>query len=77
VAASEGVDDRVNVSLRTGSRRLELTVGPLQPGSVDRIRRDAASPAGPSPLTALSDELEGDRQPDDNEMLRLVMLDRR
>jgi serine/threonine-protein kinase RsbW len=77
VAASEGVDDRVNVSLRTGSRRLELSVGPLQPGSVDRIQRDAALPAGPSPLTALSDELEGDQQPGDGEVLRLVMLDRR
>lgn len=77
LAASERVEDRVAVSLRTDSRRLEFSVGPLQPGSVERIQREAARPAGPSPLTALSDELEGDMQPDDAEVLRLVMLDRR
>jgi serine/threonine-protein kinase RsbW len=67
--------ERIGFALEAGPRRLEITIGPFQPGSAESLRGVGA--AGPrSPLVLLSDELEASTD-DQGETLHVVMIDRR
>ena len=71
------VDGRLSFALATGAKRLELTVGPLRPGSGTRLRSVPREHGRPSPLELLSDELGTQAVNGESELLRLVMLDTR
>lgn len=66
---------RIGFGISTGSRRLELTIGPFRPGASSQLTGAAQSEVG-SALRRLSDELYIDRENGD-EALRVVMLDSR
>ena len=69
--------DRIAFAIAAGSKRLELTVGPLRPGSADRIARGPRAHGQPSPLELLSDELSTTVVNGLGELMRVVMLDQR
>jgi serine/threonine-protein kinase RsbW len=50
-------DDRVDVSVESGERRIELTVGPLQPGGGESLLADAAVPGVGNVVERLTDEV--------------------
>jgi anti-sigma regulatory factor (Ser/Thr protein kinase) len=69
--------DRVAFAIRAGGRRLELLVGPLRPGSGEKIRQQERGSGRRSPLGMLSDELDVEQVGGTGEMLRVVMIDHR
>ncbi len=76
-AEASASDQRLSFALRAGTRRLELVVGPLRPGSGERILQEAGAEGRRSPLELLSDELEVQPMADGRELLRVVMIDHR
>jgi anti-sigma regulatory factor (Ser/Thr protein kinase) len=76
-AADAATGNRIAFAIRSGGRRLELTVGPLRPGSGERICREAQDEASRSPLGMLSDELAVDPRGGDGDLLRVVVIDHR
>jgi serine/threonine-protein kinase RsbW len=74
-AASAAAGSRIGARLRTAERRLELTVGPFQPGT-GRLLRAEGSQRPASPLVLLSDEVSVEHQ-SDHELLRVVVIDHR
>jgi serine/threonine-protein kinase RsbW len=68
---------RLSFALVAGAKRLEVTVGPLRPGSGTRLRSVPSEPSQPSPLKLLSDELLTHPANGEGELLQVVMLDRR
>jgi serine/threonine-protein kinase RsbW len=73
-AARAAQGDRIAFSLVTGTRRLDLTVGPFEPGTGSRLREERPVRDVGSPLLLLSDEVEI-RQTDGEELLHVVMTD--
>jgi len=65
---------RIAFAVRAQSTRLELTVGPFQPGSIIELRDQASEHGVGSALALLTDELEVHRE-DDAELLHVVMID--
>lgn len=74
-AARAATGARISFGISTETRRLELTVGPFQPGASSRLTTPDENDVGAA-LRLLSDELHIEGQ-DDGDALRLVMLDRR
>ena len=75
-AARAASGDRIGFCLATGTRRLELTIGPFRAGSGSQLRADRPVRDVGSPLLMLSDEVE--INPDDgHEVLHVVMTDER
>jgi serine/threonine-protein kinase RsbW len=68
---------RLSFALVAGAKRLEVTVGPLRPGSGTRLRSVGHEAQQPSPLKLLSDELLTQPADGEGELLQVVMLDRR
>jgi serine/threonine-protein kinase RsbW len=68
--------ERIGFAISAGGRRLELLVGPFQPGSGTDLHTDAPPGAPRSPLAMLGDELDLITIAE-VELLRLVMTDRR
>jgi serine/threonine-protein kinase RsbW len=66
---------RLGFGLRTDTRRLELTIGPLRPGASAELTGATSDDVG-SALRLLSDELDV-RRDHDAEILHIVMLDQR
>jgi serine/threonine-protein kinase RsbW len=66
---------RIGFALQAAPRRLEITIGPFQPGSGQLLKEsDTTNPR--SPLVLLSDEL-GTSADDHGETLHVVMIDHR
>jgi serine/threonine-protein kinase RsbW len=74
-AASAAAGSRIGARLSAQERRLELTVGPFQPGT-GRLLRAEGSERPASPLVLLSDEVTVE-QDSDHELLRVVVIDHR
>lgn len=74
-AASAAVGTRIGARLNADERRLELTVGPFQPGT-GRLLRAEGSGRPASPLVLLSDEVSVEHE-SDYELLRVVVIDHR
>ncbi len=72
---SAAITNRMAFALEVRGPRLELSIGPLSPGSGERIRAEAERDARSSPLALLSDQLHVDPLPGAGELLRVVMLD--
>jgi len=72
---SAAITNRMAFALEARGRRMELSIGPLSPGSGEKIRADAEQEARSSPLALLSDQLHVDSLPGNGELLRVVMLD--
>ncbi len=66
---------RIAFGIATDVRRLELTLGPLRPGTSDELQADAASDVA-SALRLLTDELQVLKE-QDGEAIRLLMRDQR
>jgi hypothetical protein len=74
-AAVAAVGPRIGCLLNASERRLQLTVGPFQAGTAERLL--ARTPDRPAaPLMLLSDELSAESN-GDGELLRVVLIDRR
>jgi hypothetical protein len=69
-AASRGATQTVRIEAGLDPKRLELRVGPLEPGGAEKLIRSIEAPLGQGALTRLVDELDtpGD---DDTEYLVL------
>jgi serine/threonine-protein kinase RsbW len=67
--------DRIGFGISTGTRRLELTIGPFRAGASSQLTGASQSEVG-SALRRLSDELEVESE-NGSETLRVVMLDAR
>jgi serine/threonine-protein kinase RsbW len=74
-AARAAQGERVGFGLSTGTRRLELTVGPFRPGSGSQLKQERPVRDVGSPLLLLSDEVQI-RPSDGEELLHVVMTDR-
>ncbi len=68
--------DRLACAVAAEPRRLEVTIGPLRPGSGRRLTSEPRRRGHPSPLERLSDELRARPADGAGELLELVMLDR-
>lgn len=75
-AARAASGDRIGFGLSTGTRRLELTVGPFRTGSGSQLREERPVRDVGSPLLMLSDEVQVSAAAD-HEILRVVMTDQR
>jgi serine/threonine-protein kinase RsbW len=75
-AARAANGDRIGFGLSTGTRRLELTVGPFRPGSGSQLKENRPVRDVGSPLLLLSDEVQI-RPVDGEEMIHVVMTDQR
>jgi anti-sigma regulatory factor (Ser/Thr protein kinase) len=75
-AARAASGERIGFCLSTGTRRLELTVGPFRAGSGAQLREDRPVRDVGSPLLMLSDEVEINLL-DGHEVLHVVMTDQR
>jgi serine/threonine-protein kinase RsbW len=75
-AARAAHGDRISFGLSTGTRRLELTVGPFQTGSGSQLREERPVRDVGSPLLMLSDEVQINAA-EDHETLHVVMTDQR
>jgi anti-sigma regulatory factor (Ser/Thr protein kinase) len=74
-AARAAHGERIGFGLSTGTRRLELTLGPFRPGSGSQLKQERPVRDVGSPLLLLSDEVEI-RPADGEEVLHVVMTDR-
>lgn len=74
-AARAASEARLGFGLSTDTRRLEMVIGPLRPGSSSDLTGSSMDDVG-SALRLLSDELDV-RRVDGAEILRVVMLDQR
>jgi hypothetical protein len=70
-APSHVAFETVDVALQSGSRTLELRVGPLRPGGGHALVVDAAVPGVGNVIEQLADELEVDSGPNGEEFLRV------
>jgi hypothetical protein len=71
-AASSG---RVSFALGADERRIDMTIGPLQPGAADQLREMGSSDRLEASVARLADELA--HEPiDSSELLRVVVKDR-
>jgi serine/threonine-protein kinase RsbW len=75
-AARAASGDRIGFGLSTGTRRLELTVGPFRSGSGSQLREERPVRDVGSPLLMLSDEVQINAA-DDYETLHVIMTDQR
>jgi serine/threonine-protein kinase RsbW len=73
-AARAASGERVAFSLSASPRRLELRIGPFEPGTAAMLGDE--SNRSKSPLVLLSDELDVE-EVDGSELLRVVMIDHR
>ena len=74
-AARAASEARLSFGLSTDTRRLEMVIGPLRPGSSSELTGGSPDDVG-SALRLLSDELDVRRE-NGAEVLRIVMLDQR
>ncbi len=74
VRAAQG--KRISFGISTQSRRLDLTIGPLRPGSSAPLREESAIRSIASGLSVLSDQLDI-QSADGGELLHVVMIDHR
>jgi anti-sigma regulatory factor (Ser/Thr protein kinase) len=84
LAGAGAGEGRLTFAARADTRRLELELCPLPKGTAARVQDGEWGQSEPSPLSALTDGLEGEPcpgvgglEPGEHELLRLVMLDRR
>jgi hypothetical protein len=73
-AARAASAQRIGFGISTAPRRLELTLGPLRPGSSASLLRNSPHGTADSALTMLSDEISVSRS-DEDEALHVVLLD--
>ncbi len=72
-AASGG---RIVFAVDSAERRLELTIGPFERGSSERLQEPSRGSGQTSPLSLLADEI-GVEQEGSSELVRLVVADKR
>ena len=75
-AARAANGERIGFGLSTGTRRLEVTVGPFRSGSGSQLSEERPVRDVGSPLLMLSDEVQI-RPTDGEEMLHVVLTDQR
>jgi len=75
-AARAANGERIGFGLSTGTRRLEVTVGPFRSGSGSQLSEERPVRDVGSPLLMLSDEVQI-RPTDGEEVLHVVLTDQR